>query len=800
MEVYARVENQDIETQNPENSILIDKSSGSFSFRPLNINTFIDGCADTDQFTDLTEKILKQFISGYNCSLFYLDFISKENDFQSRLLNSIVSDLFRLQPKLSSISVYAHEIYHDFAKDLVTDKVNTAKELNKKILLGLDTSQGFICDSPKECFTHLKKDTDQISALFSITKLFSIELASTKEENLILTEGEFVDKKREGTLLKKYSEAKKNIDELASKLSGQTFAEQSYITEIKGLQEKHVKKLEVNLIQLEKCCSEKRKPGLELDLQISKTEEKQREILDYSKFKILASCKEDMEQIEKERSSLVYRIAELEAQLISLNVSVANGNVQIPVLSKDIPNEFLLEYVTNWGMSNNLQFSYNAFYDAAEESDYIQQVLSACKEGTGNIDVVLFDVTEIGMLKDCLVDLYAWNFDIAENIDPIKVSGGVDNFKLVALPFETFSNVLLYNSDYLSTHGYTTVPNKLTDINDMFVDIQINERAADNFKLSGFSTSFGVSETLVELAVEWAAGSNSTLVPLSNSNSIATGNFSNVLEIIVGWINSGMIDSNDFSFDEQAAIDRWVDRQTIFLHTTTKTVIDLADIPFNWGVTGMPPYFDEQKIFGNVNGKYVGVFKFAPNMNAAVKAVQFLGSQEYQSTILSDPKYERLYITPSYPFLYSDDSVCVYLNGLCSFYYSITPAIRPSAYSGSLYGNVSSIISLGLKDIFAGSTDVYTGVVGIDARLRELLHFRPLNYVPGDEAVVAKPRRKPFKYLYEQVLVLALFIGVILTIVLLYKKKLDWEKQRKEKARTPQTEAVNDTSLLLKKN
>ncbi|KAJ3323028.1 hypothetical protein HDV06_002474 [Boothiomyces sp. JEL0866] len=469
-----------------------------------------------------------------------------------------------------------------------------------------------------------------------------------------------------------------------------------------------------------------------------------------------------------------------------------------------MPNEFLLEYVRNWGSDNNIVISYNEFFDTADSSDYIQQVIAACNENGGNIDVVILDITEIGLVKDCLADLYAWNFDIANDIDPIKVSGGIDNYKLLTLPFETFTNLLIYNNDYLSTHGYTSVPSELSSLNDMFLDIQINERTADNFKLSGLTSAFGVPETFIEFAVAWAAASNSTLVPLSDSTSMATGNFSNVLGDIVGWINSGLIDTNDFLFDDQSALERWINRQSIFLHTTTKTVANLPDIPFDWSVTGMPGISvgPNPKQYGNINGKYVGVFKYSQNINAAIKTAQFLTSKEYQTTILSDAKYEKLYVTPSYPFLYTDDSVCVYLNGLCSLYSSITPAVRPSLYSGSLYGNVSSIISLGLINIFSGSIDVYKGVVEIDTQLRALLHFHPLDYKnPDDEIIVAKPKRKPFKYLYEQVLALALFIGVILTIVLLYRKKLEWQKRRAQnQARLPQTEAVNDTALLLKKN
>ncbi|KAJ3311033.1 hypothetical protein HDV04_004453 [Boothiomyces sp. JEL0838] len=461
-----------------------------------------------------------------------------------------------------------------------------------------------------------------------------------------------------------------------------------------------------------------------------------------------------------------------------------------------------MEYISNWGNENNVIINFNTFFESAEDADYIQQVTAACKEHTGNIDLILMDINEIGLFKDCLADIYAWNFEIGNEIDPIKLSAGIDNYRLLALPFETFTNLLLYNSDYLSTHGYSSVPSSLSSLNDMFVDIQVNERTADNFKLSGLTTSFGVPETLIEMAVEWAAGSNSTLVPLSDSNSIATGNFSDAIGIIVEWINSGLIDTSDFSFDDQNAFNRWINRQSIFLHASTKTVFDLGDVPFNWAFTGMPGNLnsDQSNVYGNLNGKYIGVYKYSQNLDAAVKALQFLTSREYQSTILSNAKYEKLYVTPSYPFLYSDESICVYLNGLCSLYSTIIPAIRPSLYAGSYYYNVSSIISTGLTNIFGGSIDVYKGIQDIDNQLRALFHFHPLNYVDPGDVIIAKPRRKPFKYLYEQVIVLLMFIGVILTIVLLYRKKVDWDKNRAQSPTNPQTEAVNDTSYLLKKN
>ncbi len=44
-----------------------------------------------------------------------------------------------------------------------------------------------------------------------------------------------------------------------------------------------------------------------------------------------------------------------------------------------------------------------------------------------------------GGLADCLLDLYAWDFDMAADQDPLILSNSVVDNRLVTLPFGMFS-------------------------------------------------------------------------------------------------------------------------------------------------------------------------------------------------------------------------------------------------------------------------------------------------------------------------------------------------------------------------
>jgi hypothetical protein len=58
------------------------------------------------------------------------------------------------------------------------------------------------------------------------------------------------------------------------------------------------------------------------------------------------------------------------------------------------------------------------------------------------------------------------------------------------MPFEIAKKVLLYNRVYLNSHGYDKVPEDMLEFFNMVNEIQVNERGAENYLLTGFSAPY----------------------------------------------------------------------------------------------------------------------------------------------------------------------------------------------------------------------------------------------------------------------------------------------------------------------
>ncbi|KAJ3323027.1 hypothetical protein HDV06_002473 [Boothiomyces sp. JEL0866] len=188
MEVYVKYEN---DLPQDESAILVDKSSGSMSFSQLNINTLVDGCVSSDNFSNVSDKLVKQLIQGYNCSLFYLDFESHIEDSFKKLISTFIMDIFRQSPKSSTIMFNSFEIFENFIKDVLADRFVELDQLNnvneKEHSVRLEE---ILCESPKDCLNHISKDSEKLISVISIIRLCSIEVASMDEEKLVMIEGE----------------------------------------------------------------------------------------------------------------------------------------------------------------------------------------------------------------------------------------------------------------------------------------------------------------------------------------------------------------------------------------------------------------------------------------------------------------------------------------------------------------------------------------------------------------------------------------------------------------------------------
>jgi ABC-type glycerol-3-phosphate transport system substrate-binding protein len=399
-------------------------------------------------------------------------------------------------------------------------------------------------------------------------------------------------------------------------------------------------------------------------------------------------------------------------------------------------------------------------------------------------DILIMDVIEVGKYEDCLLDVYAWDFNFASAIDPRVVQNGVSKDRLIALPLEYYKTVLVYNKDILSRNGYTSFPNDLASFTEMIDSIQVNERGAENF-IKGFALPLADKQVLVSWIAELTTGVGG-FVFKDRFNSIATGNFSNTLDVVISWLKGSIFDAEDFNRNWDEVLEIFIDQKVIFIHADPLLILNI-DASFSWDLTSLPgltmtypvdgkPFTRQGVSSGTVMGSFIGVNKNSQNPSGALKLVQTMTSVSYQRALISNDTYQRGFLVPFHDSLINDEEFCDTFGSKCKAI--SVPAIRPSTISGSLYPNTTDIIYSGILSIFNGAVDVGNGIEDIDDKLRILLKFPARNTTLTDGDKV-RTKASKFKNLLEQVLLLLLFVGIGVSVALLYKRKIEAEEKEK---------------------
>ena len=350
----------------------------------------------------------------------------------------------------------------------------------------------------------------------------------------------------------------------------------------------------------------------------------------------------------------------------------------------------------------------------------------------------------------------------------------------------------------------------------MLNDIIINERGAENYLAQGFSASLSDPQESVSLLSEWATGVSSFILK-DQKRSLSTGYTSQVLKHIISWFDQSLLSIDIFSTSLSSLIDDFVDRHIVVMHIDAEQLYSIQSrIDFDWGVAGMPGLNLRPTLTSNISidgkssmtlsGRFIGVSKNSKNPTAAIKLALFLSSTSYVKELITNPKYNRAYLYPIYPELlkgtiffhlfflttfyyiqHPDQSICSSLGKLCLPYSTSQISVRPSTlFPSTLFQtNASLLISSTLEQIFSGVLSVGDGIIVIDDSLRSLLKIPLSKSTLDDETLATKPRQK-FNNLYEQILLLFLFIGCGVTSVVMYKRKTmleEIDEKRKESVR-----------------
>ncbi|KAJ3167352.1 hypothetical protein HDU88_002274 [Geranomyces variabilis] len=450
---------------------------------------------------------------------------------------------------------------------------------------------------------------------------------------------------------------------------------------------------------------------------------------------------------------------------------------------------------TAWAAAENISISWRTFADGASYRDnYVAQVLDACaRKEAGAFDVVWVRADVVGLLADCLEDLWAWNEAIAVEHGGVVARGGVVADRLVAIPAELSFGIMLYNRQLLERYSYEDAPETVEELESMSTTILAGERVLENYALSGLAGPLASDENFMSFATEWLAGFKGTVLNDAGNVTVATTPIATFLARVTSWLQANVLDEADVgTATADDALARWTDKRSIFLRTTTAQVpAIIADPPsFDWGVAPFPSQLASGLGVGIAEGWFVAAYRYSANKPAAVKTAEMLASADYQKAkILADGAA----MVGTYPNFLLDRAVCDrygYVSdvSLCSIYSQVSLARRPVTQAGANYEAVSAATRSSLLEVLTGKTPIITALTELDSTLRGILGQPPatdLNFGIDDDVTVVRPGKKVPDQVATQLMGLFVVIAVTGVVVTLLRRKQRRDLERELIAGNP---------------
>ncbi|KAI8908051.1 hypothetical protein EDD86DRAFT_247988 [Gorgonomyces haynaldii] len=405
--------------------------------------------------------------------------------------------------------------------------------------------------------------------------------------------------------------------------------------------------------------------------------------------------------------------------------SLATGTVTMLLPMEKKPSDELMAYQQKWASQNNISLVYK-YLDKSDSRTNPFQAMHFCDNTEA--DIIWVDAISTPLIEKCFVDLWAWDFSFGS---------------------ATWQTFLIYNTPYLTSHGYTEqeTPKTMEDLGKMILDILEQERGAENYKLTGITSGFKGLQEIVLWAAELNHGVDGSLVDKNTGVSIVySDHFAEVLSLIADWLGQGVMDTADVTtLDETGAINKWMRREAVFLRGTPSSLQRLSGSQYPRGTWAMPLH-DENSPYGvgGLGGYYAGVHSNSTNVADAV--------------------------------------VCAALGyNLCNTYAQSQVALRPSKQTAPLYQNVTGIISTTLLSMINGQFDLVSGLGAMDVLLREMLGNAKNNGTISTPVTTIPTTKKQLKHLESQLLGLLLFIGAIVLGIVLHRKKQEYDEQQAKK-------------------
>lgn len=337
-------------------------------------------------------------------------------------------------------------------------------------------------------------------------------------------------------------------------------------------------------------------------------------------------------------------------------------------------------------------------------------------------DVYAVDVIWPGILADHLLDLnsYIPAHEIAAHF-PELIANNTVNGRLVALPYNMSTGVLLYRVDLLQQYGYRAPPKTWEELESMAERIQAGERAKGNKEFWGFVWEGAPSEALTCNALEWQVSEGGGKILENGMITVNNPQTIRAWERAARWVGS-ISPPGVVAYKEWDAFNVWQAGQAAFMRNWTNAYV-AARAPSSptratFEVAPLPE--GRAGLGATLGGSGYGVSRYSLHPREAAMLVRFLCRRDVQLR-----RCRKTAQPSTLPELYSDPEVLAanpYFSSILDTRKDI--AVRPAATSGKKYPDVSRAYFEAVHMVLTGKKSATQAAADLQVELQKITGLR----------------------------------------------------------------------------
>lgn len=321
---------------------------------------------------------------------------------------------------------------------------------------------------------------------------------------------------------------------------------------------------------------------------------------------------------------------------------------------------------------------------------------------SGDIDVYQIDIIWPGVVAEHAVDLAPAFGDLVANFFPGIIEANTVDGVLSGIPWFTDAGLLYFRNDLLEKYSLQP-PTTWTELETSAQTI-IDGEKADNPDFTGFVWQGKAYEGLTCNGLEWLVSQGGgTIIDTDRNVTVDNDQAIAAMDRATKWVN-GISPEGVTTYTEQETLNVWVAGNAAFARNwpymyaasqdndTTKGKVGFSPLPKGDGA--------EDKSAATIGGWSMMVSKYSDEQDAAIEFTKYMVSPELQLSYA----IERTHM-PTIPAVYDEPALAAASDFIPQMKTIFDGAVgRPSAQTGDLYPELSTVFYQQLNQALAGGT------------------------------------------------------------------------------------------------